>query len=234
MNCKSPRTLLVASLLAVVAGLALVPIRGIATQRTSDDCRNSIAEYRDFPSSENPIVVSARELQKSPEDYYGKTVTVDGQLHRDFSENVFTISGSDQDILVISTVPKGDTVVALEHSLKSGKDVRVTGFVAPFDRETLECAYGPLNLESREDHSFTKDLVLIVDRTPKKSTPLWNPQTVRDIVWSRGGETATTSLLLPTETQVGRQRIVGDSVSLFFLSGLDETFADGVTHKTHD
>jgi hypothetical protein len=215
MNCKSLRPLLVARLMAVVAGLALMPIPGMAMQRTSDDCRNSIAEYRDFPSSENPIVVSMKELQKNPEDYYGKTVTVDGQLHRDFNDNVFTIASGDQDVLVISTVPKGDTVVALEHSLKSGKDVRITGFVAPYDRDTLECAYGPLNLESREDRSFTKNPVLIVDRTPKK--------TAAPISW-----------LLPTETQVSRQRIVGDSVSLFFLSGLDEAFADGVTHETHD
>jgi len=201
--------------MATVVGLALIPIPGIAMQTTREDCRKSIAEYRDFPSSESPIVVSMKELQKNPEDYYGKTVTVDGELHRDFNDNVFTIAGNCQDVLVISTVPKGDTVVALEHSLKSGKDVRVTGFVAPYDRETLECAYGPLNLENRGDRSFTKNPVLIVDRTPKKTA-------------------APISRLLPTETQVCGQRIVRDSVSLFFLSGLDEAFADGVPHKTHD
>jgi hypothetical protein len=170
MNCRSLRPLLVAPLMATVVGLVLIPIPGIAMQTTREDCRKSIAEYRDFPSSENPIVVSMKELQKNPEDYYGKTVTVDGELHRDFNDNVFTIAGNCQDVLVISTVPKGDTVVALEHSLKSGTDVRVTGFVAPYDRETLECAYGPLNLENREDRSFTKNPVLIVDRTPEEDS----------------------------------------------------------------
>jgi hypothetical protein len=35
--------------------------------------------------------------------------------------------------------------------------------VQPYDRGKLECAYGPLHLESREGHSFTRNPVLIVD-----------------------------------------------------------------------
>src|SRR5204863_392586 len=63
-----------------------------------------------------------------------------------------------------SDVPRAQAVVALEKSIDPGKDVRVTGFVQQYDRDKLECLYGPLHLESREGHSFTKSPVLIVQK----------------------------------------------------------------------
>jgi hypothetical protein len=167
--------LLFSAVLIAALGFSAGPVQGITQQTTTEDCREEILASRDFPSSENPIVVSIRELQNNPEEFYNKTVTVDGELHRDFTENVFTIDGGgirDRDMLVISTDPKGDIVVPLEHSLKSGKSVRITGVVEPYDRGKLECAYGPLKLEGFEGHSFTKMPVLIVDRTPKKTSML--------------------------------------------------------------
>jgi hypothetical protein len=90
-------------------------------------------------------------------------------MHRTFNENVFTIEDDgffrDKDVLVVSTVPKGEAVIALEDSIEAGKNVRVTGVVHPYDRGMLECAYGPLQVESREGHSFTKNPVLVIDRT---------------------------------------------------------------------
>ena len=130
-------------------------------------CRQSMIS--DPGTAGSPIVVSMEELQTNPESYYGKTVTVDGELHRTFTDKVFTIEDDgflkDHDVLVISTVPKSEAVVALEDSLEDGKNVRVTGVVRPYDRGKLECAFGPLHLESREGHSFTKNPVLIIDRT---------------------------------------------------------------------
>ena len=150
----------------------------IASQSQSD-CRQNLLMHREESSINNPIAVSMKELQRNPDQYYGKTVTVDGELHRDFADNVFTIAGSgffrDKDILIISTASKAETVEALENSLKEGKNVRVTGLVHPYDRGQLECAYGPLHLESREGHSFTKNPVLIVDRVQPVNTALRDP-----------------------------------------------------------
>ena len=116
----------------------------------------------------NPILLTMEELEKNPEAYYGKTVTVEGEMHRIFTDKVFTIEDDgfwrDHDVLVISTDPMSDVVKPLEESIDPGKDVQVTGVVHPYDREKLECAYGPLHLESREGHSFTKNPVLIIDR----------------------------------------------------------------------
>jgi len=157
-------------------GSAMMPSQGVI------DCRQSLLTDRDETSKSNPIVVSMKELQRLPEQYYGKTVTVAGELHRDFADNIFTIEGSGfraEDVLVISTVSKVDTVVPLQHSLERGKDVRVTGVVLPYDRGRLECAYGPLNLESREGHSFTKNPVLIIDRTPTIDSAMTVPEAVQ-------------------------------------------------------
>src|SRR5215471_4738111 len=166
----SPRVLL-RTLIPIVIGISLLPIQGMARQEPTSggSCRQNSAGIRHYRSSDEPIVASIKQLKEKPEDYYGKTVTVDGELHRTFSDNVFTIEDSsffrDTEILVISTVPKTDAVVPLEDLLKPGKDVRVTGVVQPFDRGKLECAYGPLHLENLEGESFTKNPVLIVDRT---------------------------------------------------------------------
>jgi hypothetical protein len=116
----------------------------------------------------NPILVTMEELEKNPEAYYGKTVTVEGEMHRIFSDKVFTIEDDgfwrDKDVLVVSTAPMSDVVKPLADSIDPGEDVQVTGVVQPYDRAKLECAYGPLHLESREGHSFTKNPVLIIDR----------------------------------------------------------------------
>ena len=158
-------------LIPIVIGISFLSIHGIANQEPTSGgtCRQSQPGTRHNRSGDEPIIVSMKELERHPEDYYGKTVTVDGEFHRIFSDNVFTIENSSffegTEILVISTVPKADAVVPLQDSLKPGKDVRVTGVVQPFDRGKLECAYGPLHLESHEGQSFTRNPVLIVGGT---------------------------------------------------------------------
>jgi len=126
-------------------------------------------DTRTTRADEYSIIVSMEELEKHPEDYYGKLVTVDGELHQTFSDKVFTIVDRgffrDRDILVISSVPKTEAVIPLEESLEPGRNVRVTGVVQPYDSVKLECAYGPLHLESTEGHSFTKNPVLIIRQT---------------------------------------------------------------------
>ena len=119
-------------------------------------------------SGETGQTVKLDDLIDHKEQYYGKIVTVKGEMHRIFTDQVFTIEDDDlikdDDVLVISDVPRAQAVVALEKSIDPGKDVRVTGFVHQYDRDKLECLYGPLHLESREGHSFTKSPVLIVQR----------------------------------------------------------------------
>jgi hypothetical protein len=156
-------------LILVLIGVSFLPLYG--APQAENACRQSLNLAPDPSLKDSPIVVSIHELQKHPEDFYGRTVTVKGELHRDFTDNVFTIEDNgffrDKDILVISTVSKAETVIPLQDSIKSGKNVLVTGVVQPYDHGKLECAYGPLNLERRKGYSFTKNPVLIVDRTQR-------------------------------------------------------------------
>ncbi|HLH30560.1 MAG TPA: hypothetical protein VKY31_05120 [Terriglobia bacterium] len=117
------------------------------------------------------VIVSMEELQAHPRSYYGKVVTVDGNLHRTFTETAFTINQkgflrSGPDILIISNVPKEKAVTPLEHSVDAGRAVRITGLVQPYDRDKLEGVYGPLHLEKYEGQSFMKSPVLLVIKTP--------------------------------------------------------------------
>jgi hypothetical protein len=134
---------------------------------------------RNSANADQPIVISITELRNNAAHYFGKTVTVDGELHRSFTDKVFTIEGGkwpdDFDVLVISTLNKADSLTPLEGSIEEDKDVRVTGVVEPYDRGNLECAYGPLGLESHEGHSFTNSPVIVIDRgspsAPEREKP---------------------------------------------------------------
>jgi hypothetical protein len=112
------------------------------------------------------VIHQLKQLWKNADEYYGRTITVDGEMHRQFNDRVFTIEDSgflhDRDMLVISLVPMSDSVIPLQDSFEKGKNVRVTGTVRPYDRARLECLFGPLNLEFDEGHSFTKNPVLII------------------------------------------------------------------------
>jgi hypothetical protein len=169
-------------LIPVLIGLVFLPVNGNAKDE-KNACRQAVQATCNACES---LQVTMEELEKHPEDYYGKTVTVTGEMHRIFTDNVFTIEDSgflrDHDILVISTAPREQVLTPANlscnqcpsaDSLDPGKDVTVTGVVQPYDRGKLECAYGPLNLESREGHSFTKNPVIIVDRP--KATAMVTP-----------------------------------------------------------
>jgi hypothetical protein len=144
----------------------------------------------------DPDAISVDELRENKECYYGRVVTVEGEMHRAFNDRTFTIEDddffSDDDLLVISTVPASQVITALDEPEEvevdaccpnaavveeedlEGQDVQLTGLVRPYDRAKLECAYGPLDLESREGHSFTDGPVLIVGpmEPPKMAPPV--------------------------------------------------------------
>src|SRR5688572_20498650 len=157
--------------LAVVAVSSLSPF---ATAKQQDPRPNAArcGQYTKpairMSAGETGQTVKLDDLIDKKDQYYGKVVTVEGEMHRIFTDRVFTIEDDDllrdDDVLIISDVPRAQAVVALQDSIDPGKDVRVTGFVHKYDRQELECLYGPLQVESREGHSFTKSPVLIVQR----------------------------------------------------------------------
>ena len=165
-NSRLSRLWFAAKVVPLLIGMFWLSVDGMA----QNNCNQIQTMARSSPNADQPIVVSMMELRSNAAMYYGKTVTVDGELHRMFTDKVFTIEGGDFghdfDVLIVSTAPKADVLTPLEGSLEPDKDVRVTGVVAPYDRGGLECAYGPLNVESHEGSSFTKSPVLIIDRGP--------------------------------------------------------------------
>jgi hypothetical protein len=170
MSRKFLRLLFAGRLIPILIGISLLPIAGMAQQPMGmSDCKQGLTNS---DNRDNPILVTIEELRKNRDNYYGKTVTVDGDIHRIFTDNVFTIEDKalltgDPDVLVIATMPRPEAVSSLdmkERSVDKGKRVRLTGVVQPYDRGKLECAYGPLHLESREGHSFTRSPVVIIDK----------------------------------------------------------------------
>jgi hypothetical protein len=141
-----------------------------ATDEAADPCGqpavgDTVEDWAKGPS-QTEVVYKLGQMLNHSEDYIGKTITVDGEMHRQFTDRVFTIEDDgflrDRDLLVISLIPMSESVIPLQDSFERGKQVRVTGVLRPFDRDKLECLFGPLNIESREGHSFTKNPVLII------------------------------------------------------------------------
>jgi len=104
-----------------------------------------------------------------PDDYFGKTVTVEGEMHRTFSDKVFSIEDDDflrdDDLLIITNSSKSDVVKPVKDSIAEGKDVCVTGVIQPFHRSEMESKFGPLNIESRASHYKEGSPVMIIERT---------------------------------------------------------------------
>jgi hypothetical protein len=109
-------------------------------------------------------------LLDNPEEYMGRAVTVDGEMHRIFNDRVFSIEDDDffrdDDLLIISTCASSDVVYPLEDTIDPGKNVRVTGVIEPFNWTSLECKYGPLQIEPRITHYKEGEPVMIIDRRP--------------------------------------------------------------------
>jgi hypothetical protein len=119
-------------------------------------------------TSERPLEVELRDLHDHPEEYYGKTVTVRAEVDDTFNANTFTIQDDGYESMVIKRGAACDKVEILEDKeWKDGLELRVTGVVEPFDRDKLECAYGPLDMESKDGDLFTRSPILIVSETPK-------------------------------------------------------------------
>jgi hypothetical protein len=179
MDWKSSRLLLVG--IPLLVGMCWLSTDGLA----QSDCQRIKDMARNSPNADSPIVVSMQELRDNAERYYGKTVRVEGEMHRIFTDKVFTIEGGDRpndfDVLIVGNVSKDEAVKPMEGSTAPDQDVQVTGVVAPYDRGQLECAYGPLNVDTHEGRSFTKSPVLIVEKpagpTTERLKPMAPPST---------------------------------------------------------
>jgi hypothetical protein len=161
-----------AKLLVAAFTICSLPVFAVAKQQSprpnADTCRQYTKPTIRMNAGETGQTVKLDDLIDKKDQFYGKIVTVEGEMHRIFTDRVFTIEDDDllkdDDVLIISDVPRAQAVVALEKSIEPGKNVRVTGFVHKYDQQELECLYGPLQTESRDGHSFTKSPVLIVQK----------------------------------------------------------------------
>jgi hypothetical protein len=187
----------------ILAVIAVGSLSLFATAKQQDP-RPDAAACRQYTKPAIPTAAAAQtvkldDLIDKKEQYYGKTVTVEGEMHRIFSDRVFTIEDDDllrdDDVLIISDVPRQQAVVALEKSIDPGKNVRVTGFAHKYNREELECLYGPLQVESRENSSFTKSPVLIVQRV--QSAQVGEPAAVPNQLASAEPRQDSTPAALP-------------------------------------
>jgi hypothetical protein len=108
-----------------------------------------------------------------PKDYFGKTVTVEGEMHRTFNDKVFSIEDDDflrdDDLLIITNSSKADVVKPVKDSTAEGKDVCVTGVIQPFNQSEMESKFGPLNIESRASHYPEGSPVMIIEQTKSET-----------------------------------------------------------------
>jgi hypothetical protein len=168
--------------LGVIAIVCLLPLFATARQQTPRTGAAACTQYTKptIPSNAGAgETVKLDDLIDHKDRYMGKVVTVTGEMHRIFNDHTFTIEDDDlfkdDDVLIISDVPRAQAVTALEKSIEPGKNVRVTGFVYEYDKQKLECLYGPLQTESRDGHSFTKAPVLIVQKVQPAATAVTAP-----------------------------------------------------------
>jgi hypothetical protein len=134
-----------------------------------------------------------------------------------------------------------ESVIPLQDSYERGKNVRVTGVVRPFDQAQLECLFGPLNLESREGHSFTKNPVLIIgyqEPTPvaviitpapiEEPAPL-PPPMIQEPAPAPAPEPPAVTEPMPEEPPAALPRTASD-VQLAALAGLVSFLTAGLIH----
>jgi hypothetical protein len=200
-----------AELFLTVFAICSLPL--FATARQQDPrpdaatCRQYTKPTIRIAAGETGQTVKLDDLIDHKEQYYGKTVTVEGEMHRIFTDRVFTIEDDDllrdDDVLIISNVPRAQAVVALQDSVDPGKNVRVTGFVHKYDRQELECLYGPLQVESREGHSFTKSPVLIVQRVQAAGAEVPSESVPRELAAAEPQELPRTATGMPFVALLG-------------------------------
>src|SRR5829696_3841049 len=116
-----------ANLLLTIFAICILPSFAIAAPQAPGadaTCRQYTKPAIRMSAGETGQTVKLDDLIDKQEQYIGKIVTVDGEMHRIFSDRVFTIEDDDlirdDDVLIISDVPREQAVVALEKSIDPG------------------------------------------------------------------------------------------------------------------
>jgi hypothetical protein len=112
-------------------------------------------------TANNPMHLEVKEIT---EEHIGQTVTVKAEIDDTFNSNVFTIQDDGAEVMVINHGGACSAVQLEGDEWKDGKSITVTGVVQPYDRGKLECAFGPLNMESKEGDGFTRRPVLVISQ----------------------------------------------------------------------
>ena len=161
-----------------------------------------------------------------PEDYFGKTITVEGEMHRTFSDKVFSIEDDDllrdDDLLIITNASKSDVVKPVKDSIEEGKDVCVTGVIRPFHRSEMESKFGPLNIESRAGHYPEGSAVMVIEQAQNTAatTPLTSNK-AEPVTEPVPGELAQASPQHSTDTASSNDLpATGSSLPLIALTGV--------------
>jgi len=189
-----------------------------------------------------------------PEDYFGKTVTVEGEMHRTFSEKVFSIEDDDflrdDDLLIITNSSKADVVKPVKESIEEGEDVCVTGVIKPFHRAEMESQFGPLNIESRAGHYPEGSPVMIIESakadtastfdrdkplTASEAQPVAEP--VPGELESKSAESSTSTSEVSREREAGTRNelpATGSPIPLIGVTGLLSMLAAaGIRFRRH-
>jgi len=125
----------------------------------------------------------------NPQEYVGKTVTIEGEVDRVYSNSTFAIEddadlfGEDH-ILVITVSPNAtvsnldsDDMEATVGSLKEGKLVRATGTIRMFDRTALETDFGTMALGDLPAEFDSSRPVLIIGAQERAAAVITEEET---------------------------------------------------------
>ena len=111
------------------------------------------------------------EIAEDPDQYYGQTLAVTGEIETVYGENTFTLDEDElfggEDLLVVVTNPT-------EAPIEDGETVAVTGELRSFIVSDLETDYDltwDLDVQKQIEAEYTERPVLVVDRVYPSAIP---------------------------------------------------------------
>ena len=111
------------------------------------------------------------EIAENPDQYYGQTLAVTGEVETVYSENTFTLDEDElfggEDLLVVVTNPT-------EAPIEDGETVAVTGELRPFITSEFETDYDltwDLDIQREIEAEYSERPVLVVERVYPSAIP---------------------------------------------------------------
>lgn len=131
-------------------------------------------DYEDRPAIIAQSLAAAPEpgeIAEDPDQYYGQTLAVTGEVENIYSDNTFTLDEEElfggEDLLVVVTEP-------IEAAMKDGETVAVTGELRSFVTADFETDYDltwDLDVQEELEAEYTERPVLVVDRVYPSAIP---------------------------------------------------------------